>query len=68
MEKKSCVKRESGICQRLPRINDDEPTEGELADHGRPGEFLPSRWKVFACRIFDHVMYLKHTVTHIVKK
>lgn len=25
---KSCVKRESGICQRLLRINDDEPTGG----------------------------------------
>lgn len=30
---KSCVKRESGIFQRSPRINDDEPT-GERA--GRP--------------------------------
>lgn len=28
---KSCVKRESGICQRLPRINDDERTGGEAA-------------------------------------
>lgn len=31
MGKKSCVKRESGICQRLPRINDDEPTGGAPA-------------------------------------
>jgi len=31
---KSCVKRESGICQRLLRINDDEPT-GE-APAGKP--------------------------------
>lgn len=56
MGEKSCVKRESGIWQRLPRINDDEPTEGELADHGRPGEFLSFRRKVFAYRIFDQVI------------
>lgn len=32
---KSCVKRESGICQRLLRINDDEPT-GRSTDRGEP--------------------------------
>lgn len=60
---KNCVKRESGICQRLPRINVDDPTGGAPAREPwapriifiLPPEGFRIPYLIMACNIPRHI-------------